>query len=121
MTEPNASEPNASDPNAPDPNAPAPNAPDSNASGPSANGMQALDDADRKEVLWRTYQAVQAEQLALGTLPDVERTVLSPLGRWLVLLGAVQLGLLVASFSVFSIFVVTRMILHIDFSRYLGG
>ena len=98
-----------------------PNVTDQNVTGQSVTGPQALDDADRKEVLWRTYQAVQAEQLAQGTLPDVDRTVLSRLSGWLALLGAVQLGLLVASFSVFSIFVVTRLILHLDFSRYLGG
>jgi hypothetical protein len=46
---------------------------------------------------------------------------MSRLSAWLALLGAVQLGLLVASFGVFSVFVVTRMILHLDFSRYLGG
>ena len=125
MTEPNASDPNVSSPvipgpTVPDPNMAAQNTASATAVGQVVMGTQALDDADRREVLWRTYQAVQAEQLALGTLPDVDRTVLSPLGRWLALLGAVQLGLLVASFSVFSIFVVTRMILHIDFSRYLG-
>jgi hypothetical protein len=89
--------------------------------GPQVTGPQALDETDRQEVLWRTYQAVQAEQLAKGALPDVDRTVMSRLSGWLALLGAVQLGLLVASFGVFSVFVVTRMILHLDFSRYLGG
>jgi hypothetical protein len=89
--------------------------------GPHLTGPQALDEADREEVLWRTYRAVQNEQLAKGALPDVDRTVLSRLSGWLALLGAVQLGLLVASFGVFSIFVVTRMIMHLDFSRYLGG
>ena len=85
------------------------------------SGPNMLDEADREEVLWRTYQAVRAEQLAQGVLPDVDRTVLSRLSGVIAVLGAVQLGLLVAAFGVLSVFVVTRMILHLDFSRYFGG
>jgi hypothetical protein len=80
-----------------------------------------LSDDDRREVLWHTYLAVQREQQAAGTLPDVDRTVLSRVGGVLAVVGAVQLGALVASFSVFTIFVVTRMIMHLDFSRYFGA
>lgn len=79
-----------------------------------------LTDDDRREVLWHTYLAVQREQRAAGQLPDVDRTVLSRVGGVLAVIGAMQLGALVACFSVFAIFVVTRMIMHVDFSRYFG-
>ena len=126
MTEPNATDPGMTGANVTGPDVAGPPVASPNVAGPPVAGQivagpQVLDDADRREVLWRTYQAVQAEQLAKGTLPDVDRTVLSRLRGLLALAGAVQLGLLVASFSVFSIFVVTRMILHLDFSRYLGA
>ena len=116
MTEPNATDPGMTGANVTGPDVAGPPV-----AGQIVAGPQVLDDADRREVLLRTYQAVQAEQLAMGTLLDVDRTVLSRLRGLLALAGAVQLGLLVASFSVFSIFVVTRMILHLDFSRYLGA
>ena len=80
-----------------------------------------LDEPDRHEVLWRTYLAVQREQQASGAMPRFDSTVLSRLSGLLALLGAVQLGVLVSCFGVLMVFVVTRMILHLDFARYLGG
>lgn len=80
---------------------------------------EGLDDDDRREVLWRTYVAVQREQQALGTLPAAAgRTVLSRFGWVLAWLGAIQLGVLVSCFSVFIVFVVTRMVFHIDLTRF---
>lgn len=80
-----------------------------------------LDVDDRREVLWRTYLAVEREQRALGRLPAKPTTVLTRAGGALAWVGAVQLGVLIACFGVFAVFVVTRMILHLDLTRYFGG
>jgi len=88
---------------------------------PVVEAPSALDDDDRREVLWHTYLAVQREQHAQGALPDVDRTVLSRVGGLLAVIGALQLGALVAALGVFAIFIVTRLILHLDFTRYFGG
>jgi hypothetical protein len=81
----------------------------------------ALSEDDRREVLWRTYQSVQREQHEAGALAEFDRTLLTRLGAVLAFLGAVQLGILMSSVGMLMVYVVTRLILHLDFSRYFGA
>jgi len=79
-----------------------------------------LDEEDRRELLWRSYLAVQREQRELGRLPPERPTVLTRIGGLLAVAGAVQLGAFVAIIGVFLVFIVTRLVLHLDLTRYFG-
>lgn len=77
-----------------------------------------LSDADARELLLQTFLEVQQAEQARGTVPGERRTVLGRFRWFFEYACAVMLGLLIASTCMLMVFVVTRVLLHIDFSRY---
>lgn len=77
-----------------------------------------LSDEQLRELQLQAYLEVLQEAQQRGAVPRANHTVLARL-RWLFeYAGALVLGLLVASSTMLVVFFVTRVILHVDFSRY---
>ena len=74
---------------------------------------------ERRRVLFQEYLALQREQEEKGAMPP-RRTVLSRLAWLFEFLGAVSVGLLCAAIAVLGVFLVTRVIFHIDLTRYFS-
>jgi uncharacterized membrane protein YoaK (UPF0700 family) len=72
---------------------------------------------ERRHVLFQEYLALQHEQEEKGAMP-VRRTVLFRLAWLFEFLGAISVGMLCAAFAVLAVFLVTRVIFHIDLTRY---
>lgn len=79
-----------------------------------------LRDAERAELLLRAYLETQREQEASGALPRSGRTVLTRLRPLFECLGAIQVGALIACFTIFLNFLIVVMLLHLDVSRFAG-
>lgn len=82
--------------------------------------IRTLTERERESLLLESYLEVEEEQARLGTLPR-KRTVIGLLRPALKYVGALQIGLLVSVFTMFIVFVITRMMFHLDMSRYFFG
>jgi len=71
-------------------------------------------DATVRQILLETYMQVHDEQEKLGRLPDSSDNFLSRHSTFLQMIGAIHLGLLIASLTILLNYIVLRMILHID-------
>jgi hypothetical protein len=78
-----------------------------------------LREEERQELLLRAYLEMQREQQERGALPPSGRNVLTRFRRVFECLGAIQIGLLIACFTIFMNFLIIVMLLHLDMSRYL--
>ncbi|MEK8051150.1 hypothetical protein AACH10_12940 [Ideonella sp. DXS22W] len=72
---------------------------------------------DPRDLLLQTYLEIEAAERASGRLPS-GGTVLTRFRALFEYGCAIVLGLLIASTCVLLVFVVTRVLLHVDFSRY---
>ena len=79
-----------------------------------------LRDGELEDLLLRAYLEVQRDQEAQGALPRSGQNVLTRFRVLFECLGAILLGLLVASFAILVNFVIVVMLLHLDVSRYRG-
>lgn len=68
----------------------------------------------------QVFLDVQKELEAKDLIPRRERNFLTRFGGAFVFLGAVNLAFFLACLTILLNFVVVRMLLHVDFSRYLG-
>lgn len=67
-----------------------------------------------REILFETYVDCQKECEASGKMPRDDDTALARFRPALELVGAIQLGILIACVTTLINFLITRMVLHID-------
>jgi len=72
------------------------------------------------ELHLEVFLDVQKELEDKGVIPRRERSILTRLRGFFVYLGAINLAFFLACLTILLNFIVVRMLLHIDFSRYLG-
>jgi len=72
------------------------------------------------ELHLEVFLDVQKELEDKGVIPRRERNVLTRFGGFFVCLGAINFAFFLASWTILLNFIVVRMLLHIDCSRYLG-
>lgn len=77
-----------------------------------------LSDRALRELLLQTFLEVQQAEQARGTLPPDRYTLTARLSSVFEYSAAIVLGLLIASGCTMAVFIVTRVLLHVDFSRY---
>jgi len=79
-----------------------------------------LSEEELRDLLLEALIEVEREQEDKGNLTRSGQDVLTRFQGFFELLGAVQLGFLVACLTVLANFVVVRMLFHLDLSRYLS-
>ena len=79
-----------------------------------------LQDEERADLLLRAYFEFRRELEGKGTVPREEKNVLTRFRGVFEFVGALQLGLLTACFTILLNFVIVVMFLHLDLSRYAG-
>ncbi|HET9578642.1 MAG TPA: hypothetical protein VFP44_12490 [Usitatibacter sp.] len=76
-----------------------------------------LNNEQRRRILLQEYLALQEAQERQGAMPGA-RTVLSRFGWLFQSLAALSLGVFCGSASVLAVFFLTRVLFHIDLTRY---
>lgn len=71
----------------------------------------------RRQIVLQECLAIQEAQERRGAMP-ASRTVLSRLGWLFQALAALSLGLLCSALAVLMVFLFTRVVFHIDLTRY---
>jgi len=79
-----------------------------------------LQDEVRDDLLLRAYSEFRRELEEKGAVPREEKNVLVRFRGVFEFVGALQLGLLTACFTILLNFVIVVMLLHLDLSRYSG-
>jgi hypothetical protein len=77
-----------------------------------------LRDQELAELALRAYLEIEAEQEAKGAVPPRRENALTRFRGLFEVIGSIQLGLLVACFTILLNFVVVVMIFHFDVARY---
>lgn len=75
---------------------------------------------ERADLLLRAYLDFRRELEEKGVVPREEKNVLTRFRGVFEFVGAIQLGLLTACFTILLNFVIVVMLLHLDLSRYSG-
>jgi len=76
------------------------------------------DSEELKELLLTAFLDVQQEQEQRGAQPRRDENVLARFRGVFEFIGAIQLGLLLAAVGVLLVFLVSRMMFHLDLARY---
>jgi len=79
-----------------------------------------LTDEEMKDLHLEVFLDVQKELEDKGLIPRRERNLLTRFSGLFVFLGAVNLAFFLACLTILLNFIVVRLLLHVDFSRYLG-
>jgi len=77
-------------------------------------------DEELTDLHLEAFLEFEKEQEDKGAIPRSETNLMARFRGFLVFLGAVNLALFVACLTVLLNFIVVRLLLHLDVSRYLG-
>lgn len=79
-----------------------------------------LTEEELRDLYLQVFLDVQKELEHKELIPRRERNLLTRFRAFFVFLGAVNLAFFLACLTILLNFIIVRLLLHVDFSRYLG-